>query len=55
MFAEECRKVARDYPDVKFEEAMIDTISMKRLKDELALNRLHLGKLFEKVHEYLLN
>ena len=29
MFAEECRKVARDYPDVTFEEAMIDTISMK--------------------------
>jgi 3-isopropylmalate dehydrogenase len=29
MFAEECRKVACDYPDVKFEEAMIDTISMK--------------------------
>lgn len=29
MFAEECRKVAQDYPDVKFEEAMIDTISMK--------------------------
>jgi 3-isopropylmalate dehydrogenase len=29
MFAEECRKVASDYPDVKFEEAMIDTISMK--------------------------
>ena len=29
MFAEECRKVARDYPDVKFDEAMIDTISMK--------------------------
>jgi 3-isopropylmalate dehydrogenase len=29
MFAEECRKVARDYPDVAFEEAMIDTISMK--------------------------
>ena len=29
MFAEECRKVARDYPDVRFEEAMIDTISMK--------------------------
>ena len=26
MFAEECRKVARDYPDVTFEEAMIDTI-----------------------------
>ena len=29
MFAEECRKVARDYSDVAFEEAMIDTISMK--------------------------
>jgi 3-isopropylmalate dehydrogenase len=29
MFAEECRKVARDYSDVTFEEAMIDTISMK--------------------------
>jgi 3-isopropylmalate dehydrogenase len=29
MFAEECRKIARDYPDVTFEEAMIDTISMK--------------------------
>src|SRR5437879_1254622 len=29
MFAEECRKVALDYPDVAFEEAMIDTIAMK--------------------------
>jgi 3-isopropylmalate dehydrogenase len=29
MFAEECRKVAKDFPDVTFEEAMIDTISMK--------------------------
>jgi 3-isopropylmalate dehydrogenase len=29
MFAEECRKVAKEYPDVKFEESMIDTISMK--------------------------
>jgi 3-isopropylmalate dehydrogenase len=29
MFAEECRKVARDYPDVTFEESMIDTIAMK--------------------------
>jgi 3-isopropylmalate dehydrogenase len=29
MFAEECRKVAGDYPEVTFEEAMIDTISMK--------------------------
>jgi len=29
MFAEECRKVARDYPDVAFEEMMIDSIAMK--------------------------
>ncbi len=29
MFAEECRKVAADFPDVTFNEAMIDTISMK--------------------------
>ncbi len=29
MFAEECRKVAKEYPDISFEEAMIDTISMK--------------------------
>ena len=29
MFAEECRKVAREFPDVTFEELMIDTISMK--------------------------
>ncbi|HET7850720.1 MAG TPA: isocitrate/isopropylmalate family dehydrogenase [Pseudolabrys sp.] len=29
MFAEECRKVAREYPDVAYEEAMIDTVSMK--------------------------
>jgi len=29
MFADECRKVARQYPDVTFEEVMIDTISMK--------------------------
>jgi len=29
MFAEECRKVARVYPDVTFEEMMIDSISMK--------------------------
>jgi 3-isopropylmalate dehydrogenase len=29
MFAEECRKVAREFPDVTFEESMIDTISMK--------------------------
>jgi hypothetical protein len=33
----------------------IDTISMKKLKDELALNRLHLGKLFEKVHSRTVN
>ena len=29
MFAEECRKVARNYPDVAFEEMMIDSIAMK--------------------------
>jgi 3-isopropylmalate dehydrogenase len=29
MFAEECRNVARDYPDVTFEEMMIDSIAMK--------------------------
>ena len=29
MFAEECRKVAREFPEVTFEESMIDTISMK--------------------------
>jgi 3-isopropylmalate dehydrogenase len=29
MFAEECRKVARDFPDVEFDEVLIDSISMK--------------------------
>ena len=29
MFAEECRKVAKEYPDVEFEEMMIDSIAMK--------------------------
>jgi 3-isopropylmalate dehydrogenase len=29
MFAEECRKVACEFPDVTFEEMMIDSISMK--------------------------
>ncbi len=29
MFAEECRKVAKEYPDVTFNEGMIDTVSMK--------------------------
>jgi 3-isopropylmalate dehydrogenase len=29
MFAEECRKVAREFPDVAFEEMMIDSTSMK--------------------------
>ena len=33
MFAEECRKVARDYPDVAFEEMMIDSTSMKLVMD----------------------
>jgi 3-isopropylmalate dehydrogenase len=29
MFAEECRKVAKAYPDVAFDEMMIDSIAMK--------------------------
>jgi 3-isopropylmalate dehydrogenase len=29
MFAEECRKVAKEYPEVAFEEMMIDSIAMK--------------------------
>jgi 3-isopropylmalate dehydrogenase len=29
MFAEECRRVAAEFPDVAFEEAMVDTIAMK--------------------------
>src|SRR5262249_17242092 len=33
MFAEECRKLARGYPDVKFEEMMIDSIAMKLVMD----------------------
>src|SRR5438034_8328490 len=33
MFAEECRKVAKDYPDVAFDEMMIDSIAMKLVTD----------------------
>jgi 3-isopropylmalate dehydrogenase len=33
MFAEECRKVAQDYPDVEFDEMLIDSISMKLVTD----------------------
>ena len=29
MFAEECRKVAKEYPDVEFEEVLIDGFAMK--------------------------
>jgi 3-isopropylmalate dehydrogenase len=29
MFAEECRKVAKEFPDVNFEETMVDTMCMK--------------------------
>ena len=29
MFAEECRRVAAEFPDVAFEEAMVDTFAMK--------------------------
>jgi 3-isopropylmalate dehydrogenase len=33
MFAEECRKVAKEYPDVQFDEMMIDSIAMKLVTD----------------------
>ncbi len=33
MFAEECRKLAGEYPDVAFEEMMIDSIAMKLVMD----------------------
>jgi 3-isopropylmalate dehydrogenase len=33
MFAEECRKVAKQYSDVEFEEMMIDSIAMKLVTD----------------------
>lgn len=29
MFAEECRKVARDYPGIELEEVMVDTFAMR--------------------------
>ena len=29
MFAEECRKVAKEYPDIEFEEVLIDGFAMK--------------------------
>jgi 3-isopropylmalate dehydrogenase len=33
MFAEECRKVAKDYPDVGFEEVLVDGFAMKLVMD----------------------
>jgi 3-isopropylmalate dehydrogenase len=33
MFAEECRKVAADYPDVAYNEALVDGFSMKLMMD----------------------
>jgi 3-isopropylmalate dehydrogenase len=33
MFAEECRKVAREYPDVAYEEALVDGFAMKVVMD----------------------
>jgi 3-isopropylmalate dehydrogenase len=33
MFAEECRKVAREYPDVTYDEALVDGFSMKLMMD----------------------
>ncbi|OGA38769.1 MAG: hypothetical protein A3G24_16720 [Betaproteobacteria bacterium RIFCSPLOWO2_12_FULL_62_13] len=29
MFAEECRKVAKEFPDVRLEEVMVDSMAMK--------------------------
>jgi 3-isopropylmalate dehydrogenase len=33
MFAEECRKVAKEYPDVEFNEALVDGFAMKLMMD----------------------
>jgi 3-isopropylmalate dehydrogenase len=33
MFAEECRKVAKEYPDVAYDEALVDGFSMKLMLD----------------------
>src|SRR5688572_5551287 len=33
MFAEECRKVAKDYPDAELDEALVDGFSMKLMMD----------------------
>ena len=33
MFAEECRKVAKEYPDVEYDEALVDGFSMKLMMD----------------------
>ena len=33
MFAEECRKVAKDYPDVELEEVLVDGFAMKLVMD----------------------
>lgn len=33
MFAEECRKVAREFPDVEFNEALVDGFAMKLMMD----------------------
>jgi hypothetical protein len=50
---------ATTYTTISLETAAdirrIDTITPKKLDAELALNRLHLGKLFEKVHSRTIN
>ncbi len=33
MFAEECRKVAAEYPDIEFDEMLIDTTAAKLVSD----------------------
>lgn len=33
MFAEECRKVAKDFPDIEYDEALVDGFAMKVMMD----------------------
>jgi len=50
---------ATTYTTISLETAAdvrkVDTITQKKLDAELALNRLHLGKLFEKIHSRTIN
>ncbi len=35
MFAEECRKVAKEYPDIEYNEGLIDTVASKMAMDPM--------------------